>query len=440
MREARRLAELGRAEYLSDDRRKALAAAAERSGPPRGEDRSGGAAAAARGARPLGKPTSIASAPGQSGGLEEAGKRRRRLRRYLWRISPSARWGKCGRIPVSKTSRVLVRAAERVAWLANVFICGAIHTCPVCGPRLRSGRADEISVYAGRWLDDGHGLTMVTLTLAHHAGMRLKAVWAAVSDGGRFIRSGRPWQRFQAAIGYVGAIRALEVTVGWNGWHPHIHLLMFTEKPLGARGLVLTAEYFRQRWGSWADRRGYGPIHPVHGVDVRPCYTRGDLMGRYVAKVQDGWSVGREVAGGDGKGAHEGNRTPMQLLADCAEHGREEDLALWREWEDGSHGRNAITWSRGLRERLGAPEEIPDEDLAEGDDEDAEDIAILPPATFAAMVADADLEESALAAAGRAGLRGLNHVLAARGVPLADPPPRRRREQAQHQGSEGPAP
>lgn len=41
------------------------------------------------------------------------------------------------------------------------------------------------------------------------------------------FRRGAPWDRFKDRLGYAGLIRALELTYGANGWHPHTHELWF---------------------------------------------------------------------------------------------------------------------------------------------------------------------------------------------------------------------
>src|SRR5688500_4612621 len=52
------------------------------------------------------------------------------------------------------------------------------------------------------------------------------------------------------------------------------------------------------------------------------------------------------------------SRTPIQLLRDVAANGASEDRRRWAEWESGTHRRRQLTYSRGLRTRLGPGEEI----------------------------------------------------------------------------------
>jgi hypothetical protein len=288
-----------------------------------------------------------------------------------------------------------------------------------------------VSRLAAWWLDEGHGLVMVTLTFPHHFGMPLAGLWSMVSAGLRFVRSGRPYQRIKAGLGILHSVRALEVTVGLNGWHPHVHLLLLLDKPPEARQLAALKVYFDKRWGGWVRKRGYGELDPIHGVDVKPIYTRADVMGAYIAKLQEGWTIGAEMTSADVKRGRNGHRTPLQVLNDYGERGDDADLTLWREWEATAPGHQAIVFSDGLPDLAGmAAEPTPDELAAAaelGADEDqAEDVALIEYDTaWKAMVRSDTLYERVLAASDASGLRGINEVLSVAGLPLAVPVPPR---------------
>ncbi|WP_143510905.1 hypothetical protein [Pseudonocardia sp. Ae717_Ps2] len=47
-------------------------------------------------------------------------------------------------------------------------------------------------------------------------------------------------------------------------------------------------------------------------------------------------------------------------------HRNERDVALWQEWEQGSHGMQQLVWSNGLKQRCGVTE-VKDEEIAEED-------------------------------------------------------------------------
>jgi Replication protein len=376
--------------------------------------------------------TKSASAPGQT--PETARERRERLRRYLRRISPGKRHGQCGR-KVGKGRAAVLRLAGGVARYVNVMVCGSIHCCPVCSAAKRTIRANEISKFATTWIESGAGLMLVTLTFPHRYGMRLDDLWTVLAEGFRYLKQGRKWQEFKDAIGLAGSIKATEVTVGWNGWHPHCHVLIFfTGDP--AESLAAGSTYFRKWWARWiTDDRKMGQLDPNHGVDVRICNTYADVAGAYIAKVQDGWDVGAEVARADAKQGGQEHWTPFEVLAEASKPDADPKFRRWwREWEESSPGRHTLDWSPRLRQLAGLPPQeddpdlwLPDEDelaeaeaavdAAEGQADEGEDIAVIPERLWSHIYADDGLHKAVRVACETAGLAGVNAELAAAGLP-----------------------
>ncbi|OLM27632.1 hypothetical protein Ae717Ps2_7243 [Pseudonocardia sp. Ae717_Ps2] len=97
-----------------------------------------------------------------------------------------------------------------------------------------------------------------------------------------------------------------------------------------------------------------------HGIDVRVGNGAVEKMGKYISKLAF------ETAGGRWKRGKRGSRTPFQILADAIDTGNERDVALWQEWEQGSHGMQQLVWSNGLKQRCGVTE-VKDEEIAEED-------------------------------------------------------------------------
>jgi hypothetical protein len=161
--------------------------------------------------------------------------------------------------------------------------------------------------------------------------------------------SGAPWERRKARLGYVGSIRAVEVTYGWSGWHPHCHAVLLFEKPLSEKEIVDLESWLYGRWSSVVEGRGFGSITRAHGVDVRAVSREG--LGEYLTKVEGGWSAGAEVARGHLKRGGQGV-TPFEILAKLTETGEVRWLRLWQEYEAATFGKRAVVWSKGLRARL----------------------------------------------------------------------------------------
>lgn len=311
-------------------------------------------------------------------------KRRFEVRRFLWSQSSLPRVRKCGRRRIDSGRGVQVVVNEGVGHFANVQSCGSIHACPVCMPRIRSERAIEIESGVSSWMKRGHGAVFVTFTIRHAAGMPLAWTLGAVAESFRAVLSGRWWQDCRERYGIEGQIRALEVTHGASGWHPHLHVLFLLDRPCSSRwagraqranqataGSVpahLERELF-DRWEAEIVSRGLpAPRRGVGVVAKAVTLGNGELL-RYLCKVQDGdrarGSLGLEMARGDLKTGRYKGRTAFQIVEDALETGDCADMELWHEYERATKGRNAITWSRGLKARLGVASRSDEEIVAE---------------------------------------------------------------------------
>ncbi|MDI3312934.1 MAG: hypothetical protein QJR12_01195 [Mycobacterium sp.] len=211
-------------------------------------------------------------------------------------------------------------------------------------------------------------------------------------------------------FGVAGLVRVVEATYGrpvdgGNGWHLHVHALVFSMSELSA-GLVsdieavlgidvdrswlgrnVFASRIYQRWSSGllkADCRMPGYV----AVDVREITDEGaEYVGRYLSKstYDVATRIGMEIGAGSltKGGIVERNKTPFEVLAELAdsvdargfgirtprrwsvvaagdgdwavidsETGEVANVTppgewrVWHEWERASKGRRQIVWSR----------------------------------------------------------------------------------------------
>jgi hypothetical protein len=254
-----------------------------------------------------------------------------------------------------------------IAHYRGLASCGSIWACPVCSAKIRNGRALEIAEAAGNWHRAGNSVVMVTLTMPHDFGMPLADLLPVIARSFSSVVSGRPWLRLKSRVPVAGQIRSVEVTHGPNGWHPHLHVLVFIEGPAGARELADLAVHVRSKWRCLITRAGYRAPSDMHGVKIEVCTSAAEA-GLYVAKVQDtGKSPGNEMARSDLKSGRSGHRTPFEILGEIADTGDLEGLPRWLEYEKATKGHQAITWSAGLRRLLldAAPRRTDEEIAAE---------------------------------------------------------------------------
>ena len=265
-----------------------------------------------------------------------------------------------------------------IAHVTGVRRCGSPWACPVCAPVVREKRAGQIDRGLSAHLAGGGGAVFVTLTLRHHRGDELGPRLALVSEALKCCLTGAAWKRRAARLEYVGAIRATEVT-WWeaNGWHPHVHAVLLFDRPIGDAQADDLRGWLLGRWGGVCERRGFGTLSAVHGVDVQVVRSAPELAG-YLTKVDGGWGAGHELARGDVKAGRVHGLVPAQLLGEFIETGEVRFKLLWQEYERATFGKQAIVWSPGLRDRL-LPGEVEksDEALAASEGMEAEFVRFL---------------------------------------------------------------
>lgn len=312
---------------------------------------------------------------------------RKKRRRERWQVQAglrrhhlcSERVGACGHRRVS--SEVLVRRSVRerddgttvqCAHFSGLLQCGSVWECPICAAKIRGERAAEVRQAAREW---GHGtLYMLTLTVRHNMGNDLEQVRRGVADAYRRFIRGAAWERIAEAAGVEHWIRALEVTHGSNGWHPHLHVLWFCEVPLDEAERDELAQRMRHRWAECVVRELGQRARPNgHGVDLRPCHDA-DYIAKFALELVDPAAA---------KAAARGHRTPW-AIAVGASQGDVRDGWLWQQYCRGIKGARMLTWSRGLKAFAGL-EERDDQDLAEEEPDDASTVAVLPSGVWDAM-------------------------------------------------------
>lgn len=334
-------------------------------------------------------------------------------REVLWSESRIERVRKCGRVPVSSDGYVTIKDNAGVAHYAGLATCGSIWACPVCSAKIRNHRSLEISTGAATWDRANNAVYMITLTMPHDFGMPLAKLIPVIADSFRAVISGRAWVRLRDSLGIAGTIRSMEVTHGANGWHPHLHVLVFLDGDPDAEKLADLAIHVRRTWAKAITACGYR-VPNAHGVDIQRCYSAAEA-GQYIAKTQDGRAAGNELARGDLKSGRRGGRTPFEILDDFRWTGDLHDLELWHEYERATRGRQAITWSKHLREKLELLPEIENEEVAAAE-VGGEDLAVIAIYQWKRIVAVPGLSGWLLDLAEQGGIDAVNNALRAHGI------------------------
>ena len=298
----------------------------------------------------------------------------------LWRETglPSVR--NCGKLPLGG-GLVAVKAsgragAGRTAGFGGLQTCGSTWACPECSAKIAHTRKAELHAAQKEARRRGWTIAHVTMTMRHHNGQALKDLWDALSYAWGAATSGRAWQAEKLLFGVQGWVRLVEVTHGENGWHVHVHSLIFSDAKGFGRNPGNLASLMFVRWAAALKRKTMkAPLIEHGGLKVRVLGGQDDDLSDYFTKnvyaaeseEKDLERLALEMARGDLKDAKDGNRTPFKILEDVVTNGDAQDLALWHEWERGSKGRRQMTWSRGLRDDLVQEPELSDEEIAQQD-------------------------------------------------------------------------
>lgn len=114
--------------------------------------------------------------------------------------------------------------------LAGLVRCGSVWACRGCAQRIAAKRAAKLGELFEAVRNAGGGLTFITLTARHRQPLAL--LWDGVQGGYDFLLRSRAWSGDKVTFGVQGQVRAVEITYGDAGWHPHLHLCVVTDVPL----------------------------------------------------------------------------------------------------------------------------------------------------------------------------------------------------------------
>ena len=296
-------------------------------------------------------------------------RKRERFRLHHWLSSHSVRGGAatCMHALEGAGSVTVSRHSGGVVHVGGVQRCASVWSCPVCAPVIRERRAGEVDRAVTAALARGWRVAFVTATVSHKLGDSLADVYKLVTESWRATFGGRAAATL-GELGYVGQVRVVEVTHGVNGWHPHIHALVFVR---GNRksGDALVQSIGTRFAAAVAARGGYCAV-PGVGWTWAWCSSAGSsaTLAGYLSKVDGGWGAGQELARGDVKLARVKGRSPFELLA-AAVDGDQASERLWLQYEAATKGRVFMRWTPGLRDELGVGAEVSDEEAATAEPE-----------------------------------------------------------------------
>jgi len=291
-------------------------------------------------------------------------------------LLPNERVAQCLRAVVPTAQRVEIHKSKttNAAHYRNLLVCARIWHCPVCAAKISEQRRKELSKATNSW---NGGLVLITYTASHHSGAALSKTLNHVLSAHRDFKSGRVFAEMQEYFGWNGSVKALEITHGKNGWHPHIHELIFLTNELNETMLQMLDTQSTNRWRHSLKKFG-AYASTERGVTVKNSDADvSDYVSKFGdTKIKANWTFAHELTKQVVKRGKMEGHSPTQLLY-MYMMGDKKAGELWTEYANVVKGRHQLVWSRGLRDILGLGRDTTDEEIAEELPQDTEILATL---------------------------------------------------------------
>ena len=296
---------------------------------------------------------------------------------YDWRVSKCCR---CmyhmnleGGKNLPKGYAAIMKGDQGGAFYGGLVQCGSVWTCPVCGAKIAERRADEMRQAMKEAEKRGLHASLMTLTVKHGVGDHINDLLPRLGKaqtsfwGRRFVKD------TFSTFGLIGRVRALEVTYGSSGWHPHVHILIFSETKIPKAA----CKSLSAQWQKSCLSAGLSKPTLENGLDIR----NGEAAGEYICKFADDsklketksgdavtWDAADEMTKSQSKQGRQGNITPFDMLRliqspDTSEAQCKFYRARFEDYAKAFKGRRQLVWSRGLRYALGLGVDLTDEQL-----------------------------------------------------------------------------
>jgi hypothetical protein len=259
------------------------------------------------------------------------------------------------------------------ARLSGVTTCGSVWDCPVCSAKITEQRRKELQLAITAWLRLQGEVQFLTLTFPHQAGQALADLMPRFAKALQRFKSSKGYKRVMLDASRAGSIRSLETTWGENGWHPHVHELVFVKRELTMTEVdQLKSDWYRICIKCDLGEQSQKSDMLRRGLDIRD----GRYAAEYAAKFGSDWDLAAEMTkphskiGRLGQSGDSEHYTPFQLLA-WASRGDEKAGALFREFSANFKGKRMLSWSPRLSalleqqsDELRALAAMEDEDIA----------------------------------------------------------------------------
>jgi hypothetical protein len=304
------------------------------------------------------------------------------------RIFPTSETAKCcrARIP-HQNVRILKTADFQRAHYGGLRRCGSVWWCSVCAATIAERRRAELVAAVATAKAMGWSVYLMTCTVPHGLGDDVNAMLDRMMNAWRRMSTGRAGKAMRKLLGVEGTIRALEVTDGPNGFHPHFHVLVFSTGGFSPESVQAG---FLPLWQDACVKAGLPCPSDEHGLHV----DDGSWAANYAAKwgLEEDVAVARHGLAGEVTRGHmkvsrgDAGMTPWDMLRDILKTGSQRSEERFRLYAEAFKGRRQLYWSNGLRAAL-AVEDVTDAELVVQVEEHAVQLAELTEGQWRAVLA-----------------------------------------------------
>lgn len=298
------------------------------------------------------------------------------LKSVVNEIMPGSRTSTCMRLrapdPMSGGLRdveILKSAEHGKAFYQGLLACGRVWHCPVCAAKISERRRVEVKSAMDAAEDKDLKVHFITLTIPHGVGDDINELLSKLRLANKKMSAGRNAvkSRLNELSGVddasLGFVRALEVTHGKNGFHPHFHIILFTHKSVDSS---LVQYVYSKAWSKACLSSDLPEPHADHGCVVKD----GSYASEYISK----WGIEDEMTKANTKITKQKGRSPWGLLdailkGDDPVYTPEKARSLFLVYAKAFTGQRQLYWSNGLRKALYIEKEETDEEIVSRSDD-----------------------------------------------------------------------
>lgn len=314
----------------------------------------------------------------------------------------------CLKRKINKSENVSVcwNDSDKKAHFGNVIRCGSVWTCPVCAKKITEKRREELSYINELWkfgvavktfdfknnknfigplipdIEYIKGYTyLITLTNPHYANDSLFVLREKQKKAMEYFFSDRKGKFIFSRMGKRHQITNYELTYGKNGWHPHHHILIFSDKYLSVSEFSSIHDALSDHWSNCIFKSGFRLLKEFE-KGIACDFQDGTYADQYISK----WGIEHEMTKGHVKKGKDDGLTPFDLLRLSFEdtpikstyfdvltgekvEQEKKPSELFKEFAYAFKGARQLMWSRGLKDIFGLRDLSDDQIMDEVTDE-----------------------------------------------------------------------